>query len=599
MPRTGSTAGRNRRTRNLVMKGSETQWAAGRPRQPGWIAFAGAVWLGAVAAPGAGFWPYLAVWDFNSPTPDGQVTTGRWDPASGWGLVRPAGGVTGTFGSGAGSSDPAGWDDSAVVWRGWPAQGTENRGHGWGMTLNGYGWHPEAVVWDWRVEPGASRHWRLQFRSPTGEWVDGPALQVQPGAWMTGVRVRFPPWCAAMDVLEVRWVSEFEASALGRGAAAYVAADDRAPYDPSAGVWLDHVRVVGAPTLQTVRVVTWNLSGFGMTNWHVGHPQLSAAARVLRTLTPEVVGFQELPEGWEPGMTNWVASWWPGATVVVGSFTDGALRLALATRLPVRAVRSWLRRVPLPAWGSDDVFTRELLEAEVCVPGCADPLHLFVMHLKAGTDADSAARRAAEARAISNFFATAWPARSWGRAVVLLGDCNEDVARPRPGEQGAIRILGHALPGLTWLTPVNPVTGDERTWSIRDQALRYRFDYLFVGGWLVSNVVASGVFRSDLTPGGPAGVQVGDSPAASDHLPVWAAFANPAAVPQVQLVRTETNVWRLIWWTASGQRFRVEGSPDLAGWQVLEETVGSRPGILETVVEGDGPTRFFRVLRLD
>ncbi|NGO39149.1 hypothetical protein G4L39_07025 [Limisphaera ngatamarikiensis] len=551
----------------------------------GWTGWAGEVW------------PYLAVWSFNSEPPDGRATTGRWEPVSGWGVVRLVGGMTGDFGSGAGSSDPAVADNSALVIRNGPAQGTGNKQHGLELELNPFGWRPVALLLDVRAEEGASRYWRVQFRAGTGSWTDGSVLELRSGLWVWCVRVDLPAWAEGAESLGIRIVSEFEASARGRGAAAYVAAGDRSAYDPAGGLWVDHVRVVGQPVLERVRAVTWNLSGFGVTNWGVEHPQLMAAARVLRALDPVVVGFEEVPEGRESEMTNWVRSWWPGATVAVGTRTDGALRLAVASRLPVGGVRSWLRRASLSPWGYEGVFTRELLEAEIWVPGCAEPMHLFVVHLKAGGDADSAARRAAEALAISNFFATTWPARSRGRAMMLAGDCNEDLARPRAGEQGAVRILAGSPPGLTVLTPVNPVTRDERTWSIRDSVLRYRFDYLLVGGWLVTNLVESGVFRSDVA--GAGAVQPEDSRTASDHLPVWAGFANPGAIPRSVLARDTSGTWRLSWWMAQGVRYRVESSVDLGEWLLVTEGVAVRPGYWTIAVGGGGGPRFFRVLRLE
>ncbi|MGA4579754.1 endonuclease/exonuclease/phosphatase family protein [Limisphaera sp. VF-2] len=541
----------------------------------------------------------MVAWDFNSELPDGNEATGTVAPAKGWGQVAQVGGVWGWFGSGQGSADPATADDSAWRLGNWPSQGAGNKQHGIELRLNATGWQPVRLEWDFHVSAGASRYWRVQYSIDGRSWVDGPVVVAAAGAWLQGVRVdlRGMPRTADNPWLALRLVSEFEATATGRGAAAYVGASSQHAYDPNGWVAMDSVRVWGIPTLAQWGVLTWNLSGFGMTNWTPTHAQLEAVVRVLRHLKPTVVSFQEVPEGWETAMTNWVKSWWPEATVVVGARTDGALRLAVASGLPVRAVRSWLRRAPLDAWGHVGVFTRELLEAEVVVPGHGEPVHVFTVHLKAGTDGESAARRAAEALAISNFFAGEWPTRRRGRAYLLAGDCNEDVNRPRPGERGAVRILVGEGTGLRLLTPVQPVTGDDRTWSSRQASLSYRFDYVLPSGLLVSNVVASGVFRSDREWPRPVGVELGDSALASDHLPVWTVFANPFLPPRLTWDVRGGKSW-LRWWSGAGQRYRLEVSTDLERWTSWEELWAAGPGWMESPVEMTDVGRFYRVVRL-
>lgn len=61
-----------------------------------------------VAQVGGASWE-VTRWDFNSAPSDGWVTTGSLRPVTGWGRVSAIGGVVGSFVSGAGSSDPAGW----------------------------------------------------------------------------------------------------------------------------------------------------------------------------------------------------------------------------------------------------------------------------------------------------------------------------------------------------------------------------------------------------------------------------------------------------------------------------------------------------------
>jgi hypothetical protein len=55
---------------------------------------------------------------------------------------------------------------------------------------------------------------------------------------------------------------------------------------------------------------------------------------------------------------------------------------------------------------------------------------VFTVHLKSATDADSSAKRAAEAGAVSNFFATVYLPANGQQPYVLSGDMNEDILRP-------------------------------------------------------------------------------------------------------------------------------------------------------------------------
>ena len=188
------------------------------------------------------------------------------------------------------------------------------------------------------------------------------------------------------------------------------------------------------------------------------------------------------------------------------------------------------------------MFTRDLFEAQIAVPGFPQPLHVFTAHLKSGQDADSAAKRSAEAGAISNFFATVYLPANGRQPYVLSGDLNEDILRPPASNPQSIQRLVSAPTGLQLATAVNPFTGSELTWSIQDtDGLTRRYDYILPCAMLSSNIVSSQVFRTDLLTPMPPNLYSNDDTTASDHLPVFMVFANPfnVAVPSALHRRDE------------------------------------------------------------
>ena len=84
--------------------------------------------------------------------------------------------------------------------------------------------------------------------------------------------------------------------------------------------------------------------------------------------------------------------------------TSDSEGVAIISRFPIVRSQKWLDGVSLTNFGYAGHFARDLFEAEISVPDFEQPVHVFVAHLKAFSDADSAAKRAAEASAVSNFF---------------------------------------------------------------------------------------------------------------------------------------------------------------------------------------------------
>src|SRR5262245_27711211 len=234
-----------------------------------------------------------------------------------------------------------------------------------------------------------------------------------------------------------------------------------------------------APSLPALSLLTYNVGGNGATNWSTNSDQVQAIGRQINYLQPDVITFNEVPFSHSSQMTNFVPAYLPGYFLAMNSGTDGFIRSAIISRYPIIRSTKWLDGASLQPFGytnTNPFFTRDLFEAEINVPGFSNHLHVFTTHLKALADSSSAARRAAEASAISNFFVTTFLPTNGQRPYVLTGDLNEDVSRPPSSSQHPIERLVNAATGLRLTTPRHPVTADERTWSIRNSSLTLRFD---------------------------------------------------------------------------------------------------------------------------
>jgi len=75
-------------------------------------------------------------------------------------------------------------------------------------------------------------------------------------------------------------------------------------------------------------------------------------------------------------------------------------------------------------------------------------VHVFVPHLKAFSDADIAAKRAAEASAVSNFFVKQFLVTYTNHPYALVGDLNEDIDRPPTTSVHPIERLVNDATGL-------------------------------------------------------------------------------------------------------------------------------------------------------
>ncbi|HLP78710.1 MAG TPA: immunoglobulin domain-containing protein, partial [Candidatus Paceibacterota bacterium] len=347
-------------------------------------------------------------------------------------------------------------------------------------------------------------------------------------------------------------------------------------------------------------LMDYNLHGNGVLNWTTNSSHVKAIGRQVQYLDPDIMTFQEIPvtNNGTAEMANFVAAFRPGFYFATNSTDDLYIRSVIVSRYPIVASRSWLHGSDLTPFGfSGSGFTRDLFEAEIAIPGFPQHLHVFTAHLKSSQDANSAMKRAAEASAISNFFATAFLTTNGLRPYIVTGDLNEDLMHPAATSQQAIQRLVSAPTGLRLATPFNTVSRSELTFSIQNASgLSLRYDYVLPCGLLSSNVVSSEIFRTDLLNPLPSGLYSSDDKTASDHLPVKMVFGNPYAKPfRVSFSATNQS---LSWASVPGQSYRVEKSSDLITWTVLLDNLLATNSNLLLTNAVSGTQQFFRVRRL-
>jgi len=161
------------------------------------------------------------------------------------------------------------------------------------------------------------------------------------------------------------------------------------------------------------------------------------------------------------------------------------------------------------------------------------------------------------------------------RPYVLAGDFNEDIARPRSYEQGAMLRIINPATGLQLTTPRHPPTNDERTWSSRNPNPTIRFDYILPGMMLFTNIATNWIFRTDYLSPTPPGLLSDDSQVAADHLPVLTIFRNPDRLPPgfKARVKVEPQTVTVLWDSVAGSKYIVRGSLNLTNWFNVSGTI--------------------------
>jgi len=357
-----------------------------------------------------------------------------------------------------------------------------------------------------------------------------------------------------------------------------------------------------AAPVEGFSLLTYNVKGNGATDWSTNSAQVQAIGRQLQHLNPDIITFQEIPNGFSYEMTNFVNAFLPGYALARNSGTDGFIRSVIASRFPITRSTSWLDGMDLRAFGYSnandnlDNFTRDLFEAEIAVPDFPRPLHLFTTHLKSTsgmTYEEASVKRAAEAGAITNFFATNLLVLHPFDPYALTGDMNDSDTNAALFQ----RLL--SVPTRLKLTnPKNPITGSVNTYSIQG-SLNGRLDYIFPDELLSANIKTGQVFRTDLLNPVPPNLNSNDDKVASDHLPVLMVFNNPYDKPfrVTSITRSNPSV-TLRWESVFGQPYGVDAASNLNSWSVLASNLTATGNSFGFVTNVTGETRFFRVYRV-
>ena len=111
----------------------------------------------------------IAQWNFNSPTPDADPTTGTANPSEGSGTMLTVGGTSSSFTSaGTGSSDSASTDNSALTLTGFPSQSSDNETAGVEFRVSTERYRNIVIKWDQNWSNASSSYIRIQYSMNAG-----------------------------------------------------------------------------------------------------------------------------------------------------------------------------------------------------------------------------------------------------------------------------------------------------------------------------------------------------------------------------------------------------------------------------------------------
>ncbi len=196
----------------------------------------------------------ISLWNFNSNPADGSASTGTTAPALGLGTASLIGGVTGAFGSGdanGGSSDPftsSPTDDSGWQTTGYAAPTGANKSTGVQFSVSTLGYTDIKLSFDVRHSNTSSRYERVQYSLDGINFIDSVGFTGAAGdTWFNNRSVDLTGIAGVANNANFafRIVSEWESTATGSGANAFLASNPSSSYATS-GTWrFDMVTVSG------------------------------------------------------------------------------------------------------------------------------------------------------------------------------------------------------------------------------------------------------------------------------------------------------------------------------------------------------------------
>ena len=206
-------------------------------------------------------------WNFNSPFPDAATATGSLEPAIGTGWFSTLGDVTTSFSAGDGR-DPSS-DNSALSAARFPAATNANQSAGVRFDASTADYEQISVSWSQRNSSTASKYVRLQYTLDGYNFSDSEVLTMAADSVFTNRTVSLASITGVANnpAFGIRFVTEWQRTATGAGAEAFVATTAGSTYSTAGTIRFDLVTISGvlqpggnhAPTIsalppQTVRL---------------------------------------------------------------------------------------------------------------------------------------------------------------------------------------------------------------------------------------------------------------------------------------------------------------------------------------------------------
>ena len=211
----------------------------------------------------------ISQWNFNSASPDANVATGTLSPSVGSGTASAVG-VSGGFVTGDTTHDPAGsTDNSAWTTASYPAATGANKSAGVRFNVSTSGYTNITINWYQRNSATASRFWRVQYTVDGSIFSDANSYGLYKDSVFTNQAANLPNIAGISDNpnFGFRIVSEYESTATGSGAAAFISTTNGGTYNAGGTARFDMMTVSGTllpganspPTItgvadQTIRV---------------------------------------------------------------------------------------------------------------------------------------------------------------------------------------------------------------------------------------------------------------------------------------------------------------------------------------------------------
>ena len=163
------------------------------------------------------------------------------------------------------------------------------------------------------------------------------------------------------------------------------------------------VSSVGTLTLNVnaFTLLTYNVNGNFASHWTIDDPKVRALTNQLTYLQPDIITFNEIPNGSNATLNAIIAACLPGyISTQTSAATDGGIRSAVVSRWPIISSNSFFHNLDLTPWGAaGQTYTRDLYIAKIQVPGMSKPLNVATSHLKSNDSGNPAAQNACMRRA--------------------------------------------------------------------------------------------------------------------------------------------------------------------------------------------------------